>query len=292
MNVPLLVARPPGKLAPETSSQDLPAKQDLPANKVPPSIFVQPVEAPQKRPVGDGSKPVGDSSNLNEPVIPVEELRLLAKTTRQPRKPWSGDRVRVCVFFAALMIIAAGAAGNRYLHAEASRAAADIQDVVPEQPPSHPAPQAAKVEEANAATEDSSKTAGQEAPSTGVSTSSTETVSTEQLNQRLDAAVHELATLRALVQQLADRQEETTRKIAEVQAKEKAVRQPPLPPPPRAATPMPPPPRAATPRKPASSATPPEPARAAAQVQQPSASATSPDSRAPIPRPPMPLRSD
>jgi hypothetical protein len=275
MNVPLLVARPPGKLAPETSSQD------LPANKVPPSIFVQPVEAPQKPPVGDGSKPIGNSSNLNEPVIPIEELRLLART-RQPRKPWSGDRVRICVFFAALIIIAAGAAGNRYLYAEASRAAVDIQDVVPEQPPSHPALQAAKVEEADAATEDSSKAAEQEAPSSGVSTSATETVSTESLHQRLDAAVRELETLRALVQQLADKQEETTRKIAEVQAKEKAVRQPRLPPPPPAATP----------RKPASSATPPEPARAAAQVQQPSASATSPDSRAQIPRPPMPLRSD
>jgi hypothetical protein len=285
MNVPLLVARRPGELAPETSSQD------LPANKVPPSIFVQPVEAPQKPPVGDGSKPIGNSSNSHAPVVPVEELRLLAKTT-QPRKPWSGDRVRICVFFAALIIIAAGATGHRYLYAEARRAAADIQDVVPEQPPSHPAPQAAKVEEADAATEDSFKAAEQEAPSSGVSTSATETASTESLNQRLDAAVRELETLRALVQQLADKQEETTRKIAEVQAKEKAVRQPLLPPPPRAATPMPPPPRAATPRKPASSATPPEPARAAAQVQQPSASATSPDSRAQIPRPPMPLRSD
>jgi hypothetical protein len=275
MNVPLLVARRPGEPAPETSSQD------LAANKVPPSIFVQPVEAPQKLPAGDGSKPIGDSSNLNEPVIPVEELRLLAKT-RQSRKPWSGDRVRISVFFAALIIIAAGATGHRYLYAEASRAAADVQDVVPEQPPSHPAPQAAKVEEANAATEDSSKAAGQEAPSSGVSTSATETASTESLNQRLDAAVRELETLRALVQQLADKQEETTRKIAEVQAKEKAVRQPPLPAPPRAATP----------RRPASSATPPEPARAAAQVQQPSASTPSPDSRAQIPRPPLPLRSD
>jgi hypothetical protein len=277
MNEPLLVARPPGKLAPGTSSQD------LPANKVPLSIFGQPVEAPQKPPVGDGSKPIRNSSNLNEPVIPVEELRLLAKTkTGQSRKPWSGDRVRISVFFAALIIIAAGATGHRYLDAEAGRAAADIQDVVPQQPPSHPAPQAAKVEEANAATDDSSKAAAQEAPSSGVSTSATETASTESLNQRLDAAVRELETLRALVQQLADKQEETTRKIAEVQAKEKAVRQPPLPPPPRAATP----------RKPASSAAPPEPARAAAQVQQPPASATSPDSRAQIPRPPMPLRSD
>ncbi|MBX9827906.1 MAG: hypothetical protein K2Y27_23260 [Xanthobacteraceae bacterium] len=283
MNVPLLVARPPGKLAPKLAPET--SSQDLPANKVPPSIFVQSDEPPQKRPVGDASKPIGNSGNLNEPVVPVEELRLLART-RQPRKPWSGDRVRICVFFGALIIIAAGAAGHRYLDADASRAAADIQDVVPEQPPSQPAPPLAKVEEANAATEDSSKAAAQEAPSIGVSPSSTETVSTEQLNQRLDAAVHELATLRALVQQLADKQEETTRKLAEVQAKEKAVRQPPLPPPPRAATP----------RKPASSATPsatpPEPARAAAQVQQPSASTNSPDSHAPIPRPPMPLRSD
>jgi hypothetical protein len=283
MSVPLLVARPPGKLAPEAG------RQNPPANQVPPSIFVQPVEAPQKPPVGDASRPIGISINPNEPVIPVEELRLLAKTkskTRQPRKPWSGDRVRVCVFFAALIIIAAGAAGHRYLYAEASRAAADIQDVVQNveqaQPPSHPAQQTAKVEEADAATDDSSKAAEQQAPSSGVSTSATETASTEALSQRLDAAERELETLRALVQQLTDKQEETTRKLAEVQAKEKAVRQPPLPPPPRPATP----------RKPASSATPPEPARAAAQVQQPSASTTAPDSREQILRPPMPLRSN
>lgn len=298
MNVPMLVARRPGELAP-TSNET--GSQDPPANKAPLSIFGQPVEAPQKPPVGDGSKPIGNSSNSNEPVIPVEELRLLAKSknktkARRSRKPWSGDRVRIAVFFAALIIIAAGAVGHRYLYAEASRAAADVPDVVQNnvqaQPPSHPAPQAAKVEEANAAAADSSKAAEQEAPSSGVSTSATETVSTEQLNQRLDAAVREVETLRALVQQLADKQEETTRKLAEVQAKEKPVRQPPLPPPPRAATPMPPPPRAAAPRNPASGAAPPEPARAAAQVQQPSASATSPDSREQILRPPMPLRSN
>ena len=273
MNVPLLVARRHGRLVPETSSQD------RPASKVPPSIFVQPEEAPQKPLIGNGS-------NSNEPVVPIEELRLLAKT-RQTRKPRSGDRARIAVFFTALMIIAAGAAGHRYLYAEGGRAAGDVQDVVPQQPPSHPAPQLAQVEEADAATADSFKAAAQEAPAS-VSTGSAETVSTGLLNQRLDAAVRELATLRALVQQLADKQEETTRNIAEVQAKAKAARQPLPPPPPRAATP--------TPRKPASRATPPEtppePARAAAQVPPPSASTIAPDSRALIPRPPMPLRSD
>lgn len=284
MNVPLLVARRPDKLS------SGPSNRDLPANQVPLSIVVPPVVAPQTRPAGDGGKPIGDSGHLSEPVVPVEELRLLAKTkartntktkATQPRKPWSGDRVRIAVFFAALIVIAAGATGHRYLYAEASRAA-DVQDVVAQQPPSDPAPQLAKVEDADAAAADSPAAAGQEAPPGAVSTSSTETASTEVLNQRLDAAVRELATLRALVQQLVDRQEETTRKIAEVQAKERAVRPPPLPPPPRAAAP----------RKPASSATPPEPARAAAQVQQPSASTPPPDSRAQILRPPMPLRSD
>ena len=182
MNVPLLVARRPGEFAPGQSSQD------LPANKVPLSVFGQPVEPSQKPPVGDGSKPIGNSSTLNEPVIPFEELRLLAKTgpktrseTRQPRKPGSGDRVRISVFFGALMIIAAGAAGNRYLYAEASRAGAGVQDVVPEQPPSHPAPQAAKAQETNAAAANSSKAAEQEAPPSGVSTSANETISTEVL---------------------------------------------------------------------------------------------------------------
>ena len=267
----------------------------------------QPKEVGQDKP----SPMLGRDSDLNEQVVPIAELRLLAKTRELNSS--TDKRARFRRFVAGLLVIAVVIAVGRYLYPEVELEAKSVEAVLPEQPVSPPpAPQTAEVEQSKTDIL-SDKPAELPAPSMATAVSpppapqtaeveqsktdilsdkpaelpapsmATADNSAELLNQRLEMVVRDLAAVQASVQQLAAKQDEITRSIAELQ-KGKNVRPAPLPPPsPRAA---------ARTANPLSNALPLQPANPAANadVQQPSTSTGSRDPRTQVPRPPLPVR--
>jgi hypothetical protein len=267
----------------------------------------QPKEVGQDKP----SPMLGRDSDLNEQVVPIAELRLLAKTRELNSS--TDNRARFRRFVAGLLVIAVVIAVGRFLYPEVELEAKSVEAVLPEQPVSSPpAPQTAEVEHSKADIL-SDKPAELPAPSMATAVSpppapqtaeveqsktdilsdkpaelpapsmATADNSAELLNQRLEMVVRDLAAVQASVQQLAAKQDEITRSIAELQ-KGKNVRPAPLPPPsPRAA---------ARTANQLSNALPLQPANPAANtdVQQPSTSMGSRDPRTQVPRPPLPVR--
>ena len=256
----------------------------------------QPKEVGQDKP----SPMLGRDSFLDEQV--VAELRLLAKTRELNSS--TDKRARFRRFVAGLLVIAVVIAVGRYLYPGVESEAKSVEAVLPEQPvsPPHPevelqpknveavlpeqpvfpppAPQTAEVEQSRTDILLSDKSAELPAPPMATADNSAELS-----NQRLEMVVRDLAAVQASVQQLAAKQEEITRSIAELQ-KGKNVRPTALPPPsPRAA---------ARTANPSSNALPLQPANPAANadVQQPSTSTGSGDPRTQVPRPPLPVRGD
>jgi hypothetical protein len=205
----------------------------------------QPKEVGQDKP----SPMLGRDSFLDEQV--VAELRLLAKT--RERNSSTDKRARFRRFVAGLLVIAVVIAVGRYLYPGVESEAKSVEAMVPEQPvsPPHPnvelqpknveavlpeqpvfpppAPQTAEVEQSRTDIL-SDKPAELPAPSMATADNSAELS-----NQRLEMVVRDLAAVQASVQQLAAKQEEITRSIAELQ-KGKNVRPTPLlPPSPRVA---------------------------------------------------------
>jgi hypothetical protein len=200
----------------------------------------QPKEVGQDKP----SPMLGRDSFLDEQV--VAELRLLAKT--RERNSSTDKRARFRRFVAGLLVIAVVIAIGRYLypgveseaksveamlpqpvsppHPEVELQPKKVEAVLPEQPVfPPPAPQTAEVEQSRTDILLSDKSAELPAPSMATADNSAELS-----NQRLEMVVRDLAAVQASVQQLAAKQEEITRSIAELQ-KGKNVRPTPLPPP-------------------------------------------------------------
>ena len=89
---------------------------------------------------------LGRDSDLNEQVVPIAELRLLAKT--RERNSSTDKRARFRRFVAGLLVIAVVIAVGRYLYPEVELEAKSVEAVLPEQPVSPPpAPQTAEVEQ-------------------------------------------------------------------------------------------------------------------------------------------------
>jgi hypothetical protein len=175
----------------------------------------QPKEVGQDKP----SPMLGRDSDLNEQVVPIAELRLLAKTRELNSS--TDKRARFRRFVAGLLVIAVVIAVGRYLYPEVELEAKSVEAVLPEQPVSPPpAPQTAEVEQAKT---DILSDKPAELPAPPMATA-------DMSNQRLEMVVRDLAAVQASVQQLAAKQEEITRSIAELQ-KGKNVRPTPLPPP-------------------------------------------------------------
>src|SRR4051794_7203387 len=129
------------------------------------------VEPPKEVGLNKASPMLGGDSDFNEPVVPVTELRLLAKT--RERNSSTGERARFRVFVAALLVIGLGVAAARYLSPEES-GAQTVKAVSPQQPVfQSPAPQTAEV--AQPKTEMLSHTS-----------TATAAISAELINQRLD----------------------------------------------------------------------------------------------------------
>ena len=236
------------------------------------------VEQPKEVDQNKASPMLGRDADLNEQVVPVAELRLLAKTREGNSS--TDKRARFRLFVAALLVVGVGVAVARYLYPEVESGAQSIEAVLPEQPVSQPpAPQTAEVEQPKTDIL-SHKPAELPPPSTATADNSAEL-----LNQRLEMVVRDLAAVQASVQQLAAKQEEITRSIAGLQ-KSKNVRPTPLPPPPPRA--------AARTANPSPNALPLQPANPAANadVHQPPTSTVSRDSRTQVPRPPLPIRGD
>ena len=258
----------------------------------------------------------GRDSDFKEPVVPVSELRLLAKT--RERNSGTGERARFRLFVAALLAIGVGVAVARYLYPEVDSGAQVVKAVSPEQPVSQsPAPQTAEVAQpkidmlSHKVAEllpPSTATVKAVSPEQPVSQSpapqtaevaqpkidmlshkvaellhpSTATAanSAELLNQRLEMVVRDLAAVRSSIEQLVVQQEEITRNIAELQ-KGKNVKPALLPQPSRRAvvsTTNPPPNK--LPLQPANPA-------ANVDVQQPPTSTVSRDPPTQVPRPPL-----
>jgi len=215
----------------------------------------------------------GRDSDFKEPVVPVSELRLLAKT--RERNSGTGERARFRLFVAALLAIGVGVAVARYLYPEVDSGAQVVKAVSPEQPVSQsPAPQTAEVAQPKIDML-SHKVAELLHPSTATAANSAEL-----LNQRLEMVVRDLAAVRSSIEQLVVQQEEITRNIAELQ-KGKNVKPALLPQPSRRAvvsTTNPPPNK--LPLQPANPA-------ANADVQQPPTSTVSRDPPTQVPRPPL-----
>ena len=234
------------------------------------------VEPPKEVDPNKAPPMLGRDSDLNEQVVPIAELRLLAKTRERNSSTVKRASFRLV---SALLVIGVGVAVARYLYPEVESGAQSVQAVLPEQPVSPPpAPQTAELEQPKT---DSVSHKPAELPAPSMATADN---SAELLNQRLEMIVRDLAAVQASVEQLAAKQEEITRSIAELQ-KGKNVR-PPLPPPsPRAAA------RTANPSSNALSLQPANPA-ANSDVQRPSTSTGSGDPRTQVPRPPLPVRGD
>ena len=225
------------------------------------------LEPPKEVGLNKASPMLGRDSDFNEPVVPITELRLLAKT--RERNSGTGERARFRLFVAALLVIGLGVAAARYLYPEGS-GAQTVKAVSPEQLQS-PAPQTAEVAQP--------KTEMLSHKSTELATAAN---SAELLNQRLETVVHDLTAVQSSVQQLVAKQEEITRNIAELQ-KGKNLRPALLPQPSRRAavrTTNPPP--NLLPLQPASNV----------DGQQPPTSMVSPDPRTQVPRPPLAVQRD
>ena len=237
-------------------------------NTVEPPKEVDPNKAPPMR---------GRDSDLNEQVVPIAELRLLAKTRERNSSTVKRAGFRLV---SALLVIGVGVAVARYLYPEVESGAQSFQAVLPEQPVSpSPAPQTAELEQPKT---DNLSHKPAELPAPSMATADN---SAELLSQRLEMVVRDLAAVQASVEQLAAKQEEITRGVAGLQ-KDKNVRPTSLPPPsPRAV---------ARTANPSSNALPLQPANPAANadVQQPSTSTGSRDPRTQVPRPPLPVRAD
>jgi hypothetical protein len=162
------------------------------------------VEPPKGVGLNKAAPMLGGDSDFNEPVVPVTELRLLAKT--RERNSSTGERARFRLFVAALLVIGLGVAAARYLYPEES-GAQTVKAVTPQQPVfQSPAPQTAEVAQP--------KTEMLSHKSTELATAAN---SAELLNQRLETVVHDLTAVQSSVQQLVAKQEEITRNIAELQ---------------------------------------------------------------------------
>ena len=215
----------------------------------------QPKEVGQDKP----SPMLGRDSDFNEQVVPIAELRLLAKTRELNSSTYKRARFRRVV--AGLLVIAVVIAVGRFLYPEVELEAKSVEAVLPKQPvSSSPAPQTAEVEQSKTDIL-SDKPAELTAPSVATAVSppppapqtseveqsktdilsdkpaelpapsmATANNSAELLSQRLEMVVRDLAAVQASIKQLAAKQEEITRSIAELQ-KGKNVRPTPLPPP-------------------------------------------------------------
>jgi hypothetical protein len=212
-------------------------------------------------------------SDFKEPVVPVSELRLLAKT--RERNSGTGERARFRLLIDALLAIGVGVAVARYLYPEVASRAQIVEAASPEQPVSQsPAQQTADVAQPKTDVL-SHKLAEPPVLSTTMSANSAEL-----LNQRLEMVVRDLAAVRSSIEQLVVQQEEITRNIAELQ-KGKNVKPALLPQPSRRAvvsTTNPPPNK--LPLQPANPA-------ANVDVQQPPTSTVSRDPPTQVPRPPL-----
>ena len=233
------------------------------------------VEPPKEVGLNKASPLLGHDTDFNEPVVPVTELRLLAKT--RERNSSTGERARFRLFVVALLAIGVGIVIARYLYHEADSGAQIVKAVSPEQPVSQsPAPQTAEV--AQPKTEMLSHKPTELSPPS-IATAAN---SADLLNQRLETVVHDLTAVQSLVQQLVAKQEEITRNIAELQ-KGKNLRPALLPQPSRRAvvrTTNPPP--NTLPLQPASNV----------DGQQPPTSTVSRDPRTQVPRPPLAVQTD
>ena len=266
------------------------------------------VEQPKEVEQDKAPPMLGRDSDFNKQVVPIAELRLLAKTRELNSS--TDKRARFRRFVAGLLVISVVIAVGCYLYPEIELEAKSVEAVLPEQPVSPlPIPQtAAEVEQSKnilldkpaelPATSTATAVSPQPAPQTTEVKSKTDILSdkpaelpapsmatadnsAELVNQRLEMVVRDLAAVQASVQQLAAKQDEITRSIAELQ-KGKNARPAHLPPPsPRAA---------ARTANPLSNALPLQPANPAANVQQPSTSTGSRDSRTQFLRPPLPVR--
>ncbi len=237
-----------------------------------------PVEQPKEVGPNKASQMLGRDSDFNEPVVPVAELRRLAKT--RERNSSRDERARFRLFVAALLVIGVGVTVARYLYPEADAGAQIVKAVSPEQPVSQsPAPQTAEIAQPKTDML-SHKPAELPPPSTATAANSAELS-----NQRLELVVRDLASVQSSVQQLVAKQEEITRNIAELQ-KGKNVKSALLPQPSRRAvvrTTNPPPNTLRL--QPANPAT-------NVDVQQPPTSTVSRDPRTQVPRPPLAVQSD
>ena len=240
----------------------------------PNSHQINAVEPPKEVGLNKASPLLGHDTDFNEPVVPVTELRLLAKT--RERNSSTGERARFRLFVAALLVIGLGVAAARYLYPEDSRAQT-VKAVSRDQPVfQSPAPQTAEV--AQPKTEMLSHKPTELSPPS-IATAAN---SADLLNQRLETVVHDLTAVQSLVQQLVAKQEEITRNIAELQ-KGKNLRPALLPQPSRRAvvrTTNPPP--NTLPLQPASNV----------DGQQPPTSTVSRDPRTQVPRPPLAVQRD
>jgi len=240
----------------------------------PNSHQINAVEPPKEVGLNKASPLLGHDTDFNEPVVPVTELRLLAKT--RERNSSTGERARFRLFVAALLVIGLGVAAARYLYPEDSRAQT-VKAVSRDQPVfQSPAPQTAEV--AQPKTEMLSHKPTELSPPS-IATAAN---SADLLNQRLETVVHDLTAVQSSVKQLVAKQEEITRNIAELQ-KGKNLRPALLPQPSRRAavrTTNPPP--NLLPLQPASNV----------DGQQPPTSMVSPDPRTQVPRPPLAVQRD
>ena len=250
---------PDGASADQSLHKTTPAEQPKELQQEKPSILLDP------------------GGDLNEPVVPIAELRLLAKT--RERSPSTDIRTRISLFVAALLVIGIGIVGGRYFYPATALGVQSADAALPEEPVQLPAQQAVEVEQPR--TDISSSNVAELAPASTAAADS----SAELSNQRLEIVVRDLAAIQASVQRLAAQQEEIIRSIAELH-KEKKVGPSPVHQPSQRAT--------AKPANPQTNTLPLPPAKppGLTEVQQPSTSTPPRDSRAQIPRPPLSIRGD
>jgi hypothetical protein len=150
------------------------------------------VVEPKEVGLNKASPMLGGDSDCNEPVVPVTELRLLAKT--RERNSNTGERARFRLFVAALLVIGLGVAAARYLYPKES-GAQTVKAVTPQQPVfQSPAPQTAEVAQP--------KTELLSDKSTELATAAN---SAELLNQRLETVVHDMQDVEAFLFAPAER---------------------------------------------------------------------------------------
>ena len=150
------------------------------------------VEQPKEVDQDKAPPMLGRDSDLNEQVVPIAELRLLAKTRELNSS--TDKRARFRRFVAGLLVIGVVIAVGRYLYPEVELEAKSVEAVLPEQPVSPPpAPQTAEVEQSKTDIL-SDKPAELPAPSMATADNSAEL-----LNQRLEMVVRDLAAVQASV---------------------------------------------------------------------------------------------